>query len=100
MNRLSVVKAKALRGDIVKNLYEFSDMPIPMSKIEGLLRYKSFYSKDEIKKAVSYLAGAKKEFVTVDINESDYWASFIQLTPAGINLAEGDITDMGVEFGE
>jgi hypothetical protein len=100
MNKLNIAKAKALRGDIIKNLYELYDMPIPLSKIEDLLRYKSFYSRDDIGKAVAYLSGIKKEFVTVRINEKDYWASFIKLTPTGINLAEGDITDMGVQFSE
>jgi len=100
MNRLNVAKAKSLRGDIIKNLYDLYDMPIPLNKIEDLLRYKSFYNKDEIKRAVSYLAGAKKEFVVVAVNDKDYWASFVQLTPIGVNLAEGDITDMGVSLGE
>jgi len=100
MNRLDIPKAKSLRGEIVKNLYDLYDMPIPLNKISDLLRYKTFYNKDDIKKAVSYLAGAKKEFVEVKINEKDYWASFVQLTPHGVNLAEGDIKDKGVVFSE
>jgi len=100
MNKLNVAKSKALRGDIIKNLYEIYDMPIPISKIEALLRYKTLYSKDDIGKAIAYLSGEKKEFVSIRVNEKDYWASFIKLTPTGVNLAEGDVTDLGVHFSE
>ena len=100
MNNLHVVNSKSLRGNIVKSLYDIYDMPIPISKIGELLRYKNFYSKEDIKRATSYLAGKEKEFVTIEVNEKDYYASFIQLTPKGINLAEGDITDIGVLFNE
>jgi hypothetical protein len=99
-NKLNITKAKALRGDIVKSLYELYDTPIPLSKIDGLLRYKNFYGKDEIKKAVSYLSGAKKEFLEISTNQKDYWASFVRLTPVGVNLAEGDIMDKGVVLSE
>jgi len=100
VNDLIIVTSKALRGDIVKNLYNLYDTPIPLSKINDLLRYKTFYSKEDIKRAVGYLAGTKKEFIHIEVNEKDYWASFIKLTPTGVNLAEGDISDVGVRFGE
>ena len=100
MNKLEIAKAKSLRGEIVKSLYEFCDIPIPINKIEELLMYKSFYNKNEIKRAVSYLAGEGKKFVSVEVNKKDYWASFIQLTPVGMNLAEGDRPDVGVLFSE
>jgi len=100
LNNISVAKAKSLRGDIIKNLYIIYDVSIPISKVSNLLRYKSFYSKEEIQKAISYLSGEEKEFVTVEINEKDQWASFVRLTPKGVNLAEGDITDIGVIFNE
>ena len=100
MNPLTVTKAKALRGDIIKSLYDLYDTALPLSKINDLLRYKTFYNKEDIRRAVGYLSGAKKEFIQLEVNDKDYWASFIKLTPAGINLAEGDITDVGVRFGE
>ena len=100
MNKLDISKAKSLRGEIVRHLYDLYDMPIPVTKINDLLRYKHFYTKDDIKRAVGYLAGAKKEFVEIEINDKDYWASFVRLTPVGVNLAEGDTVDKGVVFSE
>jgi len=96
MDKLSVAKAKELRGEIIKNLYVCYDHPILISNIHNLLRYKNYNSKDDIKKAFQYLAGIKKEFIQITINEDNYMTSLVQLTPMGINLAEGDITDMGV----
>jgi len=100
MNNITISKTKSLRGDIIKNLYDIYDMPIPMNKVNGLLRYKNYYSNENIKKAITYLAGSKKEYLTIDTNEKDYWASFVQLTPKGVNLAEGDISDLGVILSE
>jgi hypothetical protein len=100
MDKLNITKAKSLRGEIIRSLYDLYDMPIPLTKISDLLRYKTFYTKEDIQKAVSYLAGTKKEFVEIRINSKDYWASFVRLTPCGVNLAEGDIVDKGVVFSE
>ena len=96
MDNISIAKAKELRGEIIRQLYERYGCPVPISSINTLLRYKNYHSKEDIKKALLYLSGAKKEFLQVVLDEKDYWASFVQLTPTGINLAEGDITDMGV----
>ena len=98
MDNVSVAKAKELRGEIIRQLYDRYGCPVPISSVNALLRYKNYHSKEDIRKALLYLSGAKKEFVEVFLNEKDYGASFVQLTPAGINLAEGDLTDMGVIF--
>ncbi|MCL2618163.1 MAG: hypothetical protein FWD98_03810 [Defluviitaleaceae bacterium] len=100
MSLLNVAKSKSLRGDIIRSLYDLYDTAIPISRVHDLLRYKSFYNKEDIRRAVGYLSGDKKEYVQIELNDKDYGASFVKLTPAGINLAEGDITDMGVQFGE
>jgi len=100
MDKLDLAKAKELRGEIIKRLYDCYVDPVRIVSVNSLLRYKGYYSKDDIKRAINYLTGPKKEFIHVVYNEDDYWNSFIQLTPAGINLAEGNITDMGVLFHE
>jgi len=100
MKRFDISKAKTLRGEIIKNLYDLYDEPIPLNRIMDLMRYKTFYDKRDIKRAIGYLSGIKKEFVQVEADDKEYWASFVQLTPKGVNLAEGDISDMGVVFSE
>jgi len=96
MDRTSIAKAKELRGEIIRQLYICYGTPTPISSINTLLRYKNYYSKDDIQKAIQYLAGAKKEFVEATADEPDGDVAFVNLTPTGINLAEGDISDMGV----
>lgn len=96
LDKLKVARAKELRGEIICRLYAYYDKVTPVSSINALLRYRNYNSKEDIKKALHYLSGAKKEFIHVTINEDDYFASFVQLTPTGINLAEGDISDIGV----
>ena len=54
----------------------------------------------DIKKAVYYLGGESKRYVKLQLNEEDYMESKIWLTPLGVNLAEGDITDVGVDLDE
>jgi hypothetical protein len=61
-----------------------------------MLRYKSYVTEQHIKQAVSYLAGDKKEYIEITLNDENYWDSIVQLTPAGVNLAERDIYDLGV----
>jgi len=94
--KLKIAKIKELRGEIIRKLYDCYGAPVVISNINTMLSYKGYHQREDIKKALMYLSGVKKEFVEITINENDYWASFIQLTPAGVNLAEGDISDMGV----
>ena len=98
MDKLNIAKAKELRGEIIRRLYDLYGSPVQLSSLGTLLRYKSYNSREDIGKAVRYLSGAKKEYLEVDVNEKDYWASFVQLSPTGVNLAEGDLTDMGVIY--
>ena len=96
MDKLGIAKAKELRGEIVRQLYDRYGSPVPVSSIHTLLRYKGYYSAEDIQRAILYLSGEKKEFVAVRSNEEDKGASFVSLTPVGVNLAEGDISDIGV----
>ena len=47
-----------------------------------------------------YLGGEEKRYIHVEVNKDNWMDSLIWLTPAGVNLAEGDIRDMGVELDE
>ena len=98
MDKLGIAKAKELRGEIIRQLYDRYGSPVPVSSIHTLLRYKGYYSPEDIQRAIQYLAGDKKEFVAIDNGEGDKAASFVKLSPAGVNLAEGDISDVGVQL--
>jgi hypothetical protein len=65
-----------------------------------MLRYKSYITDQGIKKAINYLSGDKKEYIKVALNNESYWDSIVRLTPAGINLAERDVDDLGVMIDE
>lgn len=95
--KLQVVQAKELRSEIIERLYDFYGEEIAVSTIKTLLRYnKNYYSDKDIKRALCYLSGEEKAYIYIKANLDDYWDSLVQLTPLGINLAEGDIKDMGV----
>lgn len=96
MDKLEIAKAKELRGDIIERLYGLYGSKVSLGTLRNMLRYKSYFTESDVKKAIEYLSGAKKEFIEVNSDESEYWASMVQLTPLGVNLAERDITDMGV----
>ncbi|MBQ8982695.1 MAG: hypothetical protein IJ079_03825 [Lachnospiraceae bacterium] len=98
MNLMEVNKAKELRGQIISRLYEYYGEDISLNVLKSVLRM-SLFGTDitkEIKKAIYYLGGAGKEYVKLVLNEDDYMNSLIWLTPKGVNLAEGDIEDIGV----
>lgn len=95
-----IIKAKELRGDIIERLYDVYGEDVALTTLRNILRYRGHNSDNDIEKAVKYLSGTKKEFIEVMLDEDNYWASLISLTPAGVNLAEGDITDMGVMLDE
>lgn len=102
-DRLEIAKAKELRGDIIERLYSFFGEEVAIGTLRNLLRYKSYNSEKEITKAVDYLSGRGKEYIEVKRLGSDdgnYWDSIVRLTPTGVNLAEGDIEDMGVTLNE
>lgn len=98
MNQIEIGKAKTLRGSIISKLYEFYGEDISLDVLKNVLRMSSFgYDiEKEIKKAIYYLGGTGKEYVKLILDEEDYMKSLIWLTPKGVNLAEGDIEDVGV----
>lgn len=100
MDRMETAKAKTLRGDIIERLYASYGDDITVGNLKQVLSYKGYNSDKEIKKAVYYLTGAKKEYVKLVYNKDNYMDSLIWLTPVGVNLAEGDITDIGVIIDE
>lgn len=98
MNQIEVSRAKDLRGNIIRKLYEFYGEDISLDVLKNVLHI-SRYGCDiekEIRKAIYYLGGAGKEYVKLILDEDDYMKSLIWLTPRGVNLAEGDIEDVGV----
>lgn len=97
MDKMEVARNKSLRGDIIKALYNFYGEDIRISHMKSVLRY-SGYNDQEIKKSLFYLGGTKKEYVHIVLDTENYMDSLIWLTPTGVNLAEGDILDVGVEF--
>ena len=103
MDKLSIAKAKELRGEIIRKLYTCYESPVLIASLNTLLRYNGYYSKEDIKRAMNYLSDEKKHednYVRINLDKDDYWASFAQLTPEGVKLAEGDRTDAGVLFNE
>lgn len=99
-DKLEVARIKELRGDIIESLYSYYGSEVSVGTLRSLLRYKSFNSPDVIAKAIEYLSGAKKEYITVRANEDSFDDTMLKLTPTGANLAEGDIEDLGVLLSE
>ena len=67
-----------------------------MATLKSVMSYGGYNSDREIRRAIYYLSG--KRYVKLVYNKDDYMASLIWLTPEGVNLAEGDLEDMGVEM--
>lgn len=93
MERLEVTRAKELRNDIISRLYAIYPNDTALLTLKNLLRYKSYHSENDIKKAVYYLEGRGYIMTAAQAEEKE---NVIRLTPKGINLAEGDIEDVGV----
>jgi len=72
-----IIKTKLLRGEIINKLYDMYGSATPIRAINKLLRYNSYYSDTDVRKAVEYLRGVRKEFIEVILDENDYWASFV-----------------------
>lgn len=102
MKQIDISKAKGLRGSIISKLYEFYGEDISIGVLKNVLRISSYGydAEKEIKKAIYYLGGAGKEYVKLVLDPENYMNSLIWLTPKGVNLAEGDIVDIGVEKDE
>lgn len=96
---MRVNAAKVLRGNVVEILYRYYGTDISLSVLRQSLRAKGFTADEDLVKAFFYLAGDEKRYIHVELAEQ-YWDSVIWLTPKGINLAEGDIQDVGVILDE
>lgn len=94
---LEIAQAKELRGDIISTLYTVYPQAVSAATLRSMLRYKGINSDADIRKALYYLSG--REYVSVD-EEEDYWESRLLLLPCGINLAEDDFKDIGVDINE
>lgn len=97
-NKIDILKAKELRGNIIENLYKLYPQAMTINTLKQLLRYKGYTSETEVQKAIYYLHG--KQYITLraEDTEADYWEKEIVLTPMGINLAEGDVDEPGVHL--
>lgn len=91
--------AKILRGNVIEILYQYYGTDISLAVLKQSLRVKGFTADDDLIRAFYYLAGDGKRYIHVEVKEQ-YWDSLIWLTPAGVNLAEGDVTDIGVILDE
>lgn len=100
MDELEVSRAKILRGQIIIKLYSTYGEDISLNVLKGMLRYTGECRDSEIKKAMYYLGGEQKRYIKLKLNDENYMDSQVWLTPAGVNLAEGDITDVGVDLNE
>jgi hypothetical protein len=69
--------------------------------LRSLLRYKNYSGDKEIKRAVEYLSEEERRLIKITPSENGaYWDAGVSLTANGVNLAEGDKTDVGVEIDE
>lgn len=100
MRSLDILKKKELRGAIIERLYGFYGEDISISVLKASLPLSGVLTDTELKSALYYLGGTGKEYIEVVINKSSYIDSLIWLTPKGVNLAEGDMEDVGVNRNE
>lgn len=98
MDQVKVMEAKLLRGAVISKLYMNYGTDIRISSLKNLLRSKGFVQEEELKKVIFYLGGAGKKYIHVELDKDDWRNSLIWLTPAGVNLAEKDMEDIGVIF--
>ncbi len=98
MRRLEVADRKVLRGNVIGILYENYGEDLRIASLKNMLRIGGLMTDDELKKAIFYLGGEGKRYIHVTVNEDNWLDGMIWLEPVGVNLAEGDITDIGVEI--
>lgn len=94
--KLEVAEMKVLRGDVIEKLYMTYGTDIRIAALRNALRSKGLLPEESLKKCIFYLGGEGKRYIHVEVNQENWMDSMIWLTPAGVNLAEGDITDVGV----
>lgn len=100
MDQVKVMEAKLLRGAVISKLYMTYGTDIRISSLKNLLRSKGFVQEEELRKVIFYLGGDGKKYIHVELDKDDWCDSLIWLTPAGVNLAEKDMEDIGVIFDE
>ncbi len=98
MDQLKVAESKMLRGAVISKLYMTYGTDIRVSSLKNLLRSKGFIQDEDLKKTIFYLGGDGKKYIHVEVDKDEWRDSLIWLTPAGVNLAEKDIEDVGVIF--
>lgn len=96
MNEMQVSERKVLRGDIIEKLYVNYGVDLRIAILRNFLRTAGFVTEDELRKAIFYLGGEEKRYIHVEVNQENWLDGIIWLTPKGVNLAEGDIEDIGV----
>lgn len=100
IDKVNIARAKELRGNIVETLYMTYGQDISLQVLKNSIPMGGLLPLVELKKALYYLGGPDKRYVHVEVNAEDYTSSLVWLTPVGVNLAEGDITDVGVIINE
>lgn len=100
MDAVKAAEAKLFRGSVIEKLYLTYGTDIRIATLKNALRNRGYVQDDELKKAIFYLGGAGKKYIHVELNKENWADSLIWLTPAGVNLAERDIEDIGVIFDE
>ena len=96
MDALEISEVKILRGDVIEKLYMKYGTDIRIAALRNALRSKGLIPEESLKKCIFYLGGEGKRYIHVEVNKENWMDSVIWLTPAGVNLAEGDVEDMGV----
>ncbi len=96
MDTLEISEVKILRGDVIEKLYMTYGTDIRIAALRNALRSKGLIPEESLKKCIFYLGGEGKRYIHVEVNKESWMDSVIWLTPAGVNLAEGDIEDVGV----
>lgn len=94
--KLEVAEMKVLRGDVIEKLYMTYGTDIRIAALRNALRAKGLVPEETLKKCIFYLGGEGKRYIHVEVDQENWMDSMIWLTPAGVNLAEGDVDDVGV----
>ena len=100
MDKLKINELKLLRGDIIETLYRTYGTDIRIAAIRNALRSKGLLPEEQLRKCIYYLGGDGERYIHVEVNQENWLDSMIWLTPAGVNLAEGDLEDVGVIIDE
>lgn len=95
-----MIEAKMMRGDIITKLYLNYGVDIRISSLKNALRSRGLVDEKALQRCIFYLGGEGKRYIHVELDRDNWTNSIIYLTPAGVNLAEGDIEDVGVIINE